>query len=639
MTLRTVLLGGAALALIGCSSAEPDQETSVSEETVASVEADTSTETPPDTASGEKIVVESEADLPRTEIALTKKPSEIVLGDGPEYDALVDELDAALTDLLENYDIQDISTKRGLIGSQRVVLQARGDWAGLLETTQAMRDTASKPAEREMTGLVSDSYARAAIAAGDTKGDAFAAAFKTELETALAGVDVNTARDELQATRGQMQLVNATLLEAALKGQLDPAIEQAGMVVGRGSATSIVGIKQTIAMADYMPIIADAIGARLDEVPESESVDLWTPREATVTEGSEIVVAVWDTGVDSSLQGDRMWVNPSSEGPGYAHGIAFGPNFELEPGDLLTEAAEYSDEMDGLLDTVKGSLDLQAGLETPEKAAFLEQMQSLSPDTMMDFQKSLSVVSNYVHGQHVADIAADGNDVAKILNVRFTWPTDPLPTEPIDEEYVEALVAAAQTSVDFLKANDVKVVNMSWRLTRPMIEGMLQITGAEPDADARQERAAAIFEILEDGLTEAFASAPEILFVAGAGNEDENVEFTTSVPAGINLPNVITIGAVDRELQPAAFTSYGESIDLYANGFEVPGRVPGGRELNLSGTSMAAPQVANLAAKLWATNPDLTVAEVVEAMTNTSTAEGEEGLAVIHPANAIASVQ
>ncbi|MEO1305038.1 MAG: S8 family serine peptidase [Pseudomonadota bacterium] len=635
MTLRTFLLGGAALALVGCSAADPDQETSVSEDTVVSIDANDTSET----STGEKIVVASEADLPRTEIALTKKPSEIVLEDGPEYDALVDELDLVITDLLENYEIEDASTKRGILSAQRTILQARGDWEGFLATTPGMIETASKPAEREMTGVISDSFARAALAIGTTEGDAFVEAYKTEIETALAGVDVNIARDELQATRGQMQLVNATLLEAALKGQLDPAIEQAGMVVDRGGAMSIIGIKQTIGMTAYMPMIADAIGARLDEVPEVETADLWAPREAKVAEGSEVIVAVWDTGVDSSLQGDRMWVNPSSEGPGYAHGIAFGPNFELEPGDLLVEAADYTDQMDGLIDTVKGSLDLQAGLETPEKAAFLEQMQTLSPDTMMDFQKSLAVVSNYVHGQHVADIAADGNDVAKILNVRFTWPSDPLPTEPIDEAYVEGLVAAAQTSVDFLKANDVKVVNMSWRITRPMIEGMLQITGAEPEAEARQERAAAIFQILEDGLTEAFASAPEILFVAGAGNEDENVEFTTSVPAGINLPNVITIGAVDRELQPAAFTSYGESIDLYANGFEIPGRVPGGRELALSGTSMAAPQVANLAAKLWATNPDLTVAEVVEAMTATSTAEGEDALPVVHPANAIASVQ
>ena len=54
---------------------------------------------------------------------------------------------------------------------------------------------------------------------------------------------------------------------------------------------------------------------------------------------------------------------------------------------------------------------------------------------------------------------------------------------------------------------------------------------------------------------------------------------------------------------------------------------------------MAAPQVANLAAKMWATNPDLTVSEVVDVMTSTATAEGEQDLPVIHPANAVAAVQ
>ncbi|MDJ0920892.1 MAG: S8 family serine peptidase [Henriciella sp.] len=632
MTLRHILLGSAAFALVACTPAEtPDAADTAVEETVETAATED--------AAPAGSVITSEADLPRTEITLTKKPSEIVLGDGPEYDTLVGELDVAVTDLLENYQIEDDGTLRGVLSAKRVVLSAQGDWEGVLATSPQMLELASKPADKEMSGVISDSFARAALSTGETSGEAFEAAFRSEIETALAGVDVNIARDELQATRGQMQLVNVNLLEASLKAQIDPLVEQSGMTIDRGMATSIVGIKQTMAMVPYMPMIGDLIGERLEQVPEVEAVDLWSPRVADVADGEEVLIAVWDTGVDSSIQGERMWVNPSNEGPGYAHGIAFGPDFELEQSDLITEGADYADQMDGLYDTIKGSLDLQAGLETPEKAAFLAQIQEISPENMMDFQKSLSVASNYVHGQHVADIAAEGNGAAKLLNVRFTWPTDPLPTEPIDEEWAEGLVAAAKTSVDFLKANDVKVVNMSWRVTRPMVESMLQITGAEPEADKRQERAAAIFKIMEDGLIEAFASAPDILFVAGAGNEDENVEFVTSVPAGINLPNVITIGAVDQELQAAGFTSYGESIDLYANGFEVPGRVPGGRELKLSGTSMAAPQVANLAGKLWATNPDLTVADVVETMVDTATTEGEQELPVIHPVNAIASVK
>ena len=128
------------------------------------------------------------------------------------------------------------------------------------------------------------------------------------------------------------------------------------------------------------------------------------------------------------------------------------------------------------------------------------------------------------------------------------------------------------------------------------------------------------------------------MFVAGAGNEDEDVDFVRSFPAGINLPNLITVGAVDSALQPAGFTSYGKSIDLYANGFEVPSKVPGGMPINISGTSLAAPQVTNLAAKLLAVNPKLTVAQLRSIIEGTATAEGAKKLKVINPAAALARV-
>ena len=172
MSLRYFLLGSAALALVGCSAPATDQETAETPDESVSVEVDA--DTLATTNADGKTVIASEADLPRTEIALTKKPSEIVLGDGPEFDALVEEVDAAVTDLLENYDIQDRATKRSVIGNKRVILNERGDWQGVLDTSPQMRELAGKPAEREMTGLLGDSFARAAMATGETSGDAFA---------------------------------------------------------------------------------------------------------------------------------------------------------------------------------------------------------------------------------------------------------------------------------------------------------------------------------------------------------------------------------------------------------------------------------------------------------------------------------
>jgi subtilisin family serine protease len=189
-------------------------------------------------------------------------------------------------------------------------------------------------------------------------------------------------------------------------------------------------------------------------------------------------------------------------------------------------------------------------------------------------------------------------------------------------------------AIAYYKANGVRVVNMSWRITEPQIEAMF--AAHEPDLAKRKARTRAVFDRMNGALDAGFRSAPEILFVAGAGNEDEDVDFVRSFPAGINLPNLVTVGAVDVALQPAGFTSYGKSIDLYANGFEVPSKAPSGLPINISGTSLAAPQVTNLAGKLFAVNPKLGAAEVRRIIEETSTAEGDKKLKVIKPKAAMA---
>lgn len=192
-------------------------------------------------------------------------------------------------------------------------------------------------------------------------------------------------------------------------------------------------------------------------------------------------------------------------------------------------------------------------------------------------------------------------------------------------------------TIAYFKAHGVRVVNMSWRITEPQIAATL--VRIEPDPKKRNERARAIFNTVDAALRHSFSGAPDILFVAGAGNEDQDVDFVRSFPAGINLPNVMTVGAVDAGLQPSAFTSFGRSIDVYANGSEVRTRVPGGRLIRMSGTSFAAPHVTNLAGKMLSLDPTLTVAQLRKVIEETATAEGERGLAVINPAAAVARVR
>ena len=103
--------------------------------------------------------------------------------------------------------------------------------------------------------------------------------------------------------------------------------------------------------------------------------------------------------------------------------------------------------------------------------------------------------------------------------------------------------------------------------------------------------------------------APDSLFITSAGNSDNDVTFDEFYPSSYDYPNILSVGAVDEEGNETSFTSLGK-VDVYANGFEVESYVPGGNRIKFNGTSMASPQVLNLAGKLLALDSALTTVEL-----------------------------
>ena len=136
-------------------------------------------------------------------------------------------------------------------------------------------------------------------------------------------------------------------------------------------------------------------------------------------------------------------------------------------------------------------------------------------------------------------------------------------------------------------------------------------------------------------LTGAIQSAPEILFVAAAGNTNQNAAFAEAIPPALELPNLLTVGAVDQSGRPTDFTSFGKTVALYANGKSIEACIPGGERMTVSGTSFSAPQVSNLAAKLFAIDPSLKVSEVMD-LINQGASPGPDGtISLINPKRSV----
>jgi hypothetical protein len=70
-------------------------------------------------------------------------------------------------------------------------------------------------------------------------------------------------------------------------------------------------------------------------------------------------------------------------------------------------------------------------------------------------------------------------------------------------------------------------------------------------------------------------SAPNTLFVTAAGNSDSDASFLQDIPASLEFPNLITVGATNQAGDATTFTSYGKTVIVYADGFHVESYIPG----------------------------------------------------------------
>ena len=591
----------------------------------------------------EKPLIETSADLPASTFTLPAAPSEILFENPAAFLAVSQQLDANINKLLSGYEFADATAQRDLLSTQRDIALVEGRWADALALSPQISALYDKPADLTWNGVLMDTFAQAAIEAGDAEGETFKVVFRRKYQNRINAMDYNVVGDRMEQMSGTAAIVTEAIMLGQTQGSLDPAAEAQSNTVDRSFLSTMISTRFTVMLIEVFPIVSEILNRRIAEMAKPKE-DLWSSRlvDLNDTNGlSPVVVGVWDSGLDVSLFEGRLWQNENEtlngiddDGNGHIddiHGVAY--DAENRPTPLALRPMDDVREINDIFDLLKGFLDLQAGLTTDDSQTLLSEMTSLPSEDVVPFQLELGKAVLYMHGTSITDVAVQNNPAAKIVYGRFDYPVTAVPTPESDED-IERQIKRINDTVDYLANAGARVVNMSFVYTLEAAERGLQQTVSDPAE--RRDMAIARWTRIEAAFDEAFRRHPNVLFVAGAGNDDGNVDFTRAAPAGLNLPNLITVGAVDITLQPTDFTAFGESVDLYANGFEVPARVPGGRVIAASGTSQSSPAVANLAAKLWAIDPELSVADVRNLIESTATEEGEQKLKVIDPSAAIA---
>lgn len=121
-----------------------------------------------------------------------------------------------------------------------------------------------------------------------------------------------------------------------------------------------------------------------------------------------------------------------------------------------------------------------------------------------------------------------------------------------------------------------------------------------------------------DALIEARKAG--VLFVAAAGNDFSDNDSYPVYPASYQLDNVIAVAAIDRQDHLADFSNYGRgTVHLGAPGVDIFSSIAlsDAAYETFSGTSMAAPHVAGVAALLLAKYPNASVPELRERLLST----------------------
>lgn len=280
----------------------------------------------------------------------------------------------------------------------------------------------------------------------------------------------------------------------------------------------------------------------------------WKNMEESDLARREVVVAVIDTGID--------YLHPD-----------LADNMWINPGEI--DGDHIDNDNNGYIDDIYGW-------------DFYNNDASVCHYDQKGNYRTAAVLDNDNHGTHIAGIiAAKANNNIGIAGVASNIDIKIMSLKINGGIDGSGMLSDAVEAVKYATMMGADICNLSWG------------TGVYSES---------LYEVMKEA---------DMLFVAAAGNSGDDNDEEPVYPASFELDNLISVTSLDSTGELDYYSNYGAgTVDMAAPGDNIYSTIVG-RYAQMSGSSMAAPQVSAVAAMLYAYNEHIYATNVKKIIIDT----------------------